>query len=253
MSAVLDTILARAETLARADQTPVAVFDLDSTLYSTQERNWAILQEFASRSTAHPRLREHMGKLTAAEMGWNAMDDLRRVGFGHEPTLAELRHFWFHRFFRDEYLAHDVPLPGALDFVRDLHAAGATVYYLSGRDEPNMGRGTRKSLAAHGFPLDQGRAHVRLKPRFEEDDLVFKRRVVVELARAGEVITAAENEPENANMFFAAFPQAHVLFLETVCSPNPPALAEGIHRLRDFRYSREGSSSPSCGGPSKSA
>jgi hypothetical protein len=109
------------------------------------------------------------------------------------------------------------------------------VFYLTGRDEPNMGRGTRKSLGAHGFPLDAARVHLRLKPRFEEDDLVFKRRVVRELDRAGQVVTAAENEPANANMFLEAFPDAHVLFLETVCSPHPPPLAPGIHRLRDFR------------------
>ena len=217
---------------------PVAVFDLDSTLFSTQERNFAILQEFAGRHGAPRELGALLGRLSSADMRWNCMDDLRRHGFADEDTLTELRRFWFLRFFRDEYLDHDIPLPGAVEFVRDVHAAGALVYYLTGRDEPNMGRGTRKSLAAHGFPLEEERVQVRLKPFFEESDLAFKRRVLTELSAAGEVLAAAENEPENANMFYAAFPGAHVFLLETVHSPDPPPLAEGIHRLKDFTRTR---------------
>jgi hypothetical protein len=232
---VLDEILARTEATLRAGGTPVAVFDLDSTLFSTQQRNWAILQEFAAGSRVSPKFREKLGSLSSADMAWNAMEDLRRHGYADEATLQQLRDFWFLRFFRDEYLSHDIPLPGATEYVRELHALGGTVYYLTGRDEPNMGKGTRKSLAAHGFPLEEERVYLRLKPAFEEHDLGFKKRVVLELGRAGEVIAAAENEPANANMFFEAFPKAHVVFLETVHSPHAPPLSAGIHRLKDFR------------------
>jgi len=231
---VLDEILDRTRAAAGAGQTPVAVFDLDSTLFSTQPRNWAILQEFAQGSRVPPLLKEKLATLRSSDMRWNAMDDLRRNGFADESTLQQLRDFWFLRFFRDEYLAHDVPLPGATEFVREMHAAGATVYYLTGRDEPNMGKGTRRSLVSHGFPFEEPRVHLRLKPMFEEHDLGFKQRVIAELGRAGQVVVCAENEPANANMFFAAFPDAHHLLLETVCSPHAPPLAPGIHRVKDF-------------------
>jgi hypothetical protein len=118
--------------------------------------------------------------------------------------------------------------------VGEVHAAGAAVYYLTGRDEPGMGRGTRASLQAHGFPIEDGRCHLRLKPRFEDDDLEFKRQAVDEIRSAGAVLALFENEPANANLFLQAFPDARVFFLETVCSPNPPPLLPGILRLRDF-------------------
>ena len=46
----------------------------------------------------------------------------------------------------------------------------------------------------------------------------------------------AENEPANANLFAEHFPDAEVFFLETIHSPNPPALWPRIIRLKDFSY-----------------
>jgi len=214
---------------------PIVVFDLDSTLFSTQERNFAILKEFVSRDGAVPQLKLVVEKLKADDMGWNVMDDLKRHGFDDRPTLRALRNYWFERFFKNDYLHHDKPYPGAVEFVGDVHQAGATVYYLSGRDEPNMGEGTRLSLKTNGFPVDGERTIVRLKPRFEESDLVFKRAVCDEIRRLGEVVALFENEPVNANLFAESFPSADVLFLETVHSPDPPPLATRIVRLKDFR------------------
>ena len=215
----------------------LVVFDLDSTLFSTQERNFAILQEFAARAQAPGELKLVLERLGPRDMGWNVMDDLKRHGFQDRAVLRELRHFWFDRFFKGEYLRHDLPLPGAVEFVNDVHQAGGTVYYLTGRDEPGMGQGTRASLAHHGFPIDRERVIVRLKPRFEDSDLVFKRGVVDELRGLGEVLGVFENEPINANLFAEAFPEADVCLLETVHSPDPPPLADRIVRLRDFRRS----------------
>ena len=218
----------------QSDQPRVMVFDLDSTLFSTQKRNHAILQEFA-RDVGAPRdFYTAFEKLTADDLGWNIMEDLRSRGFRHEPTLTRLRQFWFARFFRDEYLHHDEPLAGAVDFVTAAYEAGATIYYLTGRDEPNMGKGTRKSLESHNFPLLPPRVHLRLKPRFEDEDLAFKRDTIDEIRTLGQVVGVFENEPVNANLFHQAFPEATVVFLETVHSPNPPPLADGIVRLPNF-------------------
>lgn len=207
------------------------MFDLDSTLLSTAQRNLAILHEFAK---SVPAVARHIETLTAADMGWNVMDDLKRRGFDDEATLKLLRRFWFERFFTSDYLQHDEPLPGASDYVREIHDAGAIVVYLTGRDEPGMGRGTRDSLRAHRFPMDDARVVVRLKPEFKEDDLVFKRRATAEIAGLGAVLAAFENEPANANYFAETFPEADVVLLDTVHSPNPPPLLPRITRLKDF-------------------
>jgi hypothetical protein len=227
----LDRVLARIRSLQNARA--VAVFDLDSTLLSTAQRNLAILHEFAAASSAPP-LTKIVDRLTAHDMGWNVMDDLRRHGYEDTESLRALKKFWLSRFFTDDYLRHDEPLPGAPEFVRDVHDAGAIVVYLTGRDEPGMGRGTRDSLRSHRFPIDDPRVLLRLKPTFNEDDLVFKRRATAEIAALGTVLAAFENEPANANYFAERFPEADVVLLETVHSPNPPPLLPHITRLRDF-------------------
>jgi hypothetical protein len=232
MSAVLDEILDRVR--AERGAPPVVVFDLDSTLLSTRERNHAILLEFATTVGAPGELFTVLDKIRPEELGWNVLEDLRRRGFRHDATLARLRTFWSTRFFRNEYLRHDRPLPGAVEYVRDAHAAGALVYYLTGRDEPGMARGTRASLRALGFPLDGERVTLRLKPRFTDSDLEYKRGVAAEIRGLGQVVGAFENEPANANLFAEAFLGARVVFLDTVCGPNPPPLRPDVVRVKSF-------------------
>ena len=72
---VLADLLARAE--RERDQKPVFIFDLDSTLFSTQQRNHAILREFIERIGAPADFQAIAVRLTSAEMGWNVIDDLR--------------------------------------------------------------------------------------------------------------------------------------------------------------------------------
>ncbi|MBI4512332.1 MAG: HAD family hydrolase [Deltaproteobacteria bacterium] len=231
----LDAIIENVRTHAKKGHRPVVVFDLDSTLFSTQERNFAILREFASVADAPHALVSIVGRLCVGDMGWNIMDDLRVRGLSDDGLLRRLRSFWRERFFTNEYLRHDKPIPGAVEFVADVHVAGAIVFYLTGRDEPGMGAGTRESLRTHAFPFEGERVVLELKPRFEDDDLSFKRSAIDRIRQLGEVVAACENEPANANLFCDAFPKADVLFLETVHSPNPPPLCTKVARLGDFR------------------
>jgi len=216
----------------------VVVFDLDSTLFSTAARNLRILREFAAEADAPTELVAMIAALSEGDMGWNVVDDLKLRGYGDEAVLKRLRRWWFERFFTNAYAMTDEPLPGAVRYCHDCVDAGATVYYLTGRDEPGMGEGTRASLRKHRFPFDVPHATLRLKPKFEMSDLEFKRDVLAELPAFGEVVACFENEPVNANLFAAAFPAAHMVFLETVHSPNPPPLDPRIVRRRDFLRAR---------------
>jgi hypothetical protein len=214
---------------------PIVVFDLDSTLFSTAERNLRILHEFAREPDTPDEMCQMIAELDVSHMGWNVVSDLAKRGYADHGILGRLKEYWYDRFFTDEYARTDEPLPGAVAYTHQCADAGALIYYLTGRDEPNMGVGTRDSLRAHRFPLDVPHAVLRLKPRFEMQDLAFKREVMTELHDLGQVIACFENEPLNANTFAEAFPAAHVVFLDTVHSPDPPPLDSRIARLKDFR------------------
>jgi hypothetical protein len=221
--------------LAR-DRLPICVFDLDSTLFSTANRNLAILREFASRHGGeHPHLLDIAERMGLDDMGWNVHEDLRRFGFAEAEVLAHLKSFWFERFFRDEYLTHDEPVEGAAAFVHACHARGALIYYLTGRHVGGMEVGTVRSLRVHGFPFWRGRCVLHLKPSFEMNDSTFKQEAIADLrSYHGEVVATFENEPGNANMFLRAFPDALHVLLETIHSPGAEPPARELLRARDF-------------------
>src|SRR6266545_2497937 len=74
----------RARTQEGATPPAVCIFDLDSTLYSTQERNMAILREYVARPEAPAQLRAIVDSLDASCMNWNPMEDVYERGFTDE-------------------------------------------------------------------------------------------------------------------------------------------------------------------------
>lgn len=232
----LREILRRVDEAAARDRLPICIFDLDSTLFSTAPRNLAILQEFVRENERlHPHLADVAERIGLDDMGWNVHEDLRRFGFSEPEVLARLKGFWFERFFRDEYLAHDTPVRGAAAFVHACHARGALIYYLTGRHVGGMEVGTVRSLREHGFPFWRGRCVLHLKPSFEMNDSTFKQEAVLDVrSYHGEVVASFENEPGNANMFLRAFPSAIHVLLETIHSPGAEEGSAHLLRTADF-------------------
>ena len=222
-------ILATLESLrtrpARAPR-PIAVYDLDSTLFCTGPRNLAIARAF---SEYRHQLRPFVDKLEAHRMGWNVMADLQELGFTDQVILTELRHFWRATFFTDHFVKMDSVYPGAVELVQALRGAGCMTFYLTGRDDPGMRKGTLQALESAGFPMPAEDVVLRLKPTWEEDDLIFKTHIFAELRAMGEVVLAFENEPTNANRFLRAFPTATIVLHATIHSPDPEPLDAGVH------------------------
>ena len=115
-----------------------------------------------------------------------------------------------------------------------LYEAGAFVYYLSGRDEPGMGAGTRAALRQHGFPCGTGTT-LHLKPAFEMPDIEFKKEAFADIEHLGMTVVAVfENEPANANAFKERFPNATVFFIRTITSKNPAPLRPDVVPFNSF-------------------
>jgi hypothetical protein len=212
---------------------PIAVYDLDSTLFSTGPRNFAIAKAFTE---IRPQLASFVAQLHPDRMGWNVMQDLQGLGFDDQSILKELQAFWRATFFTDRFVQLDGVYLGAVELVRATQAAGCLTFYLTGRDEPGMKAGTLLALDAAGFPMPDGRnAMLRLKPNWEDEDLAFKTKAFEELRQLGEVVLAFENEPANANRFAEAFPRATVVLHATIHAPNPEPLSPRVHRVEHLK------------------
>ncbi len=232
---LLRGIVARAG-LRTSSGPPVVVFDLDGTLMDNRPRSAAILRELSTHwNERHPHHAEKLAAAEAEEVAYLFSESLGRLGV-HDPMLVgEAVSFWRQRFFVDEYLKHDVEVPGARDLARAVHEAGATVVYLTGRDLPLMGLGSFASLRDLGFPIGVPGTELVLKPDAAMPDEAFKRDFAPLIARVGEVIASFDNEPANCNVFAARYPEAKSVLLDTQCLPDPPTPAAEVVTVRDLR------------------
>jgi len=215
----------------RTAERPLVIFDLDSTLFSTRHRSYQILLE-AGR--LHPALAEAVAKLRPDELGWWFHEDVREAGVADENLLDQLLAFWQERFFTNEYLAYDQPMPGAVDYVRRVFDAGATICYLTGRDYPNMKEGTVAGLLRHQFPYEDTRVALIMKEKFETPDEEHKRNAVECIRGLGEVVAAFDNEPELVNLMADSFPEAVIVWFHSIHSPTDIVPYPSVKRIASF-------------------
>ncbi len=149
-----DVIRAVKERTARRIST-LAIFDLDGTLFDNRTRTIFILRELSEQFDA---------KVPGLAKAFDCFHELSIIDYSLDSTLGKLgvkepgevsfiKQEWAKRFFSDEYQKFDMPLLGAKSYVSRVHAAGATVIYLTGRDVGRMLVGTTECLRLYGFPV----------------------------------------------------------------------------------------------------
>jgi hypothetical protein len=226
-------VLDRIQGLVSRGRLPVVVFDLDSTLFATQDRNMAILEEYAGQSD-HADVVAAAAKINRDDLGWNPTQPLLATGL-NPALLSDFGRFWKERFFTDAFVVRDTPHLGAVTFVNHVHERGALVYYLTGRHVDGMGVGTVQALTRHGFPFWRGRTTLHLKPNFEMPDRAYKQMAVDDIrSNCGEVVATFDNEPENCNIFQENFPEALNFWIDTEHSPDAVALNPALLRIDSF-------------------
>ena len=215
-----------------AGPSKVGIFDLDGCLFDTRHRQVMIMREYASRHDEPLLYHIHAAHFT----DWDLKTPLRAVGMSEtdvERLFKPLQKFWWPRFFSDTYVRMDHALPGAAQFVRQYHAQGAQVVYLTGRDH-GMRAGTEESLKACGFPYDIERTELITKAEFKQEDTEYKKEALDHIRQLGEPVLFVDNEPSNVNAFKTECPDALTVFIETDHSPRPIEPKSTIPWIRSF-------------------
>jgi hypothetical protein len=221
---------------------PLVLLDLDSTLYEVGPRTHQILREWidSPESAEFPHVRTVLARLESQHIGYSLKDTFSAIGLEveeHEEVRRAERSakkFWGARFFTSEYLQFDHAYPGAAAFARELHRLGAELVYLTGRDEPGMGAGTRQRLLQDGFPFNTEGTHLLCKKSFELDDLEHKQAAAEYIRQHGTLIASLENEPPNVVALYEIFPEAMHIFVDTVCSDRPTLPRGDLYRIKGF-------------------
>jgi hypothetical protein len=236
---ILERILEEAHTVTSSGQRFLAVFDLDSTLFDLSLRIMGILDCFADdprNQSLFPEGCAALKRVQFLRQDWGIDEPLARVGItrdSHPDFSRALHQHWAYHFFSDRYLHCDQPLPGAVEYVRELHRIGAEIMYLTGRDIPRMLEGTQKSLRNCGFPLELPRTNLVLKPSVDLEDAAFKVRILKEAEPTFQRIWLFENEPVNLNLVSRHCPEIGLVFIDSTHS-GLEKVAEHLDRIEHF-------------------
>lgn len=202
------------------------VFDLDSTLFCVSPRTRHILQMLGGEPEFAIRFADAAAILRSIEVlptDYSVKEVLARTRI--EPNHELVRHvrdYWRRHFFSSHFLDRDQIYPSANDYVTHLHRLGAQVLYLTGREERPMRTGTLSALGRWGFPLFDPN-HLRMKPTGLDSDEKFKVQVMQEFVKSFDHVWFFENEPVIIEDVRKAFPQVHIVFVNSAHSGKAPA------------------------------
>lgn len=239
---VLREVIRRVQKVRDGGKLPIVVFDLDSTLFDVTRRSYEILREWLQHPESHSYAEtvEALRDLKHTEFRYSIQEvwEGRKVPHDAEPFASQFKlakNYWRKRFFGNDYLVHDEPTRGAVEFVHALYELGAKIVYLTGRDVPLMSFGTFDQLKKHRLPIEADRSRLILKPKRHHDDIEFKSQAAGTIKSWGEVVASFENEPKNlvamANVYD---PTTMNIYIHTVSSDHPAPVGKGIYRIDDF-------------------
>ncbi len=225
-----------------AGRRPVVLLDLDSTLYEVRTRTFQILKEWRDTDFVqeHSVFKNALGRLEEDHIGYSLKDtfsalDIDVSSVWGSKILSESKKFWAERFFSSEYLKFDHPYDGSVEFCQNLYRQGVEMVYLTGRDEKNMGEGSRANLLRDGFPWGTSRTHLLLKKSSEIPDIQHKKTAAEWVNEQGSLVASFENEPANLVALYEKFPHSMHVFVDTICSDHPAEPREGLYRIRSWQ------------------
>lgn len=223
--------------LNSASEQPLAIFDLDSTLYNVSHRTQKILQKFIEQNSNEPKFISDIEKVRQVQIehtDWGLKEAFTRTGLALSQEFSHaLRDFWKKHFFSSDYLMHDKPYEGAVNYVNTLYRAGVKICYLTGRDDKNMRPGTIESLRVWQFPLDAEHHDLIMKPTkgsIEDDE--FKDIEIKRLKSRATKIWFFENEPLIINRVLKSSPEIQIVWIDTTHSRRAEPPTE-LHVIRD--------------------
>jgi hypothetical protein len=202
------------------------VFDLDSTLYDVSPRLQKIIDNFADHPEHKSKFPNETNIIKTAKVlhsDWGVRASINRLSFDQPPPeeLYQLvRDFWSFHFFGNDYLVHDKPYLGSVEFVQKLAALPLNdIAYLTGRDIQRMGTGSIESLKQHEFPIETKNTSLALKPHQDHEDTLFKSDWFGQIdQQIYDHIWFFENEPLNIHQVQVDHPHVKIIFFKSTHS-----------------------------------
>jgi len=239
---VLTALLEKVQSARAAGKKPIVIFDLDETLLNSRIRALRILKDIAFRqdiSEGFPSEADQIMRMGYSDIRAWIMDlpeILSRAGIQNPRFTERIENLYADAYLSNKFCALDWVEPGAVQYVKKLSGLGAHIAYLTGRNRPGMSVCTEEALRKNGFPLGASEnASLTMKSKRALDDAEFKKKALASIAQLGQVVGGFDNEPANVNALKEAFPDALIVFLDTMHSNRPDQPGNNIPWIKDFQ------------------
>jgi len=200
---------------------PLAIFDLDSTLYNVSPRTSKIVQDFCrldEMATRFPKETSTLLSITINKSDWGYFEALERNDFVTSVIFLKLlAKFWRKNFFSNDYMDHDLMYNGASNFVNATLARGCEIIYLTGRSHSKMREGSIRNLKRDNFPLKNDQSLV-MKTNTDLQDHLYKSDFIKSIMSEYDQIILFENEPKILNRVRKDHPEVKLCFINSTHS-----------------------------------
>lgn len=248
----LDAVVAQVRGNAAAGKRSILVMDLDETVVDSHLRKYLAYRKgteelcgtaVATRISPSSLDCEKALGLTLHDIyhstnGYSQPELMTKLGISDATFVRNL--FDLRRRYEGgpEFFAADTLMPGASTFIRAIKLAGADIYFVSSRDEAEVGAATYEQLIRFGLLGSNERDFVILR-KSAQDSVSFKRESAERIRVAAQVsghpvVALFENEPANLSAWAGVFTHAKPFFI-TGNFVTPGSLPTGTSSIATYR------------------
>ncbi len=228
-----DTLTRRVISAKKSDKSPLMIFDLDGTLVEHHYRIYHVFVDLARELNFPEDAKSLIFDSNPEEYGYHPRETLENIGL-NEELIEKMLAPWLKYFLSSKFLHYDHPMKGAYYFVRNILSLGVKVVYLTGRDVPNMGEGTRAWLEKFNFLDNSGLTELNMKKDLSISNAESKRLACEEINASGQAVLVVENEPKELEFMLGVFPKSIGVLIDSPNSGLPARLPSDIFRIKQF-------------------
>lgn len=209
------------------------IFDLDGTLVEHHYRIYHVFVELARELDFPDDAKSLIFDSNPEHYSYHPGETLENLGLSEE-LISKMLSSWLDYFLSNRFLQYDRPMKGAYYFVRNILSLGLRVVYLTGRDVPNMGEGTRSWLEKFNFLDRSGRTELKMKKDLSISNAESKRIACNELNSSGAAVLVIDNEPKELEFMLNVFPESIGVLMDSPNSGVPAQLPPETFIIRQF-------------------
>lgn len=229
------TVSQQSQEVLGAGDTPFLIIDLDGTLVDYTLRTYQIFQKALQELDLPDKIKKIVNDIKPEDYDYFPKTNFIKLGIKDKSIIDKLTDFWTDHYFTNQYLHYDRQIPGAYDFITCVLSLDINVVYLTGRDDENMGEGTRTWLEKNGF-LDNHNSRCRLMMKMDLtiENFESKARNGEKIGKLGQPVLIVDNEPIELETMCGRFPEATPVLVEMPNSGKPATLPPNTLKVENF-------------------